>query len=79
MKRTEHTASPPRGSVRADELLTLSELRSRFGIGNKTVAQMRRSGLPIRRCGRLGFVLGSDLLAFFARLPSDGEEKSDGM
>jgi hypothetical protein len=70
MKRTEHTASPPRGSVRADEVLPLVLLRSRFGIGNKTVAQMRRSGLPIRRFGRQAYVLGADLIEFFRMLPT---------
>jgi len=41
MKRTNHTASPPRGSVRADEVLPLEVLRQRFGIGDKGVASIK--------------------------------------
>lgn len=72
--RDKRTTSPPRGSIRADEVLPLEVLRQRFGIGSKSVASMRRAGLPIRRLGRQGFVLGADILDFFGRLPVDGEE-----
>lgn len=71
MRSNNRTTPPLRGSVRADEVLALSTLRERFGIGDKGVAQMRRAGLPIRRFGRQGYVLGSDLLEFFADLPVD--------
>lgn len=74
--RNKRTTPPPRGSVRADEVLPLEVLRQRFRIGNKSVASMRRAGLPIRRLGRQGFVLGADVLEFFGRLPADGEEGS---
>ena len=69
----------PRGSIRADEVLPLEVLRQRFGIGTKGVAAMRRAGLRIRRVGRQGYVLGTDLLDFFARLPPDGEEGDRGV
>jgi len=70
----KRTTPAPRGSIRGDEVLPLEVLRQRFRIGNKSVASMRRAGLPIRRLGRQGFVLGRDVLAFFAALPADGGE-----
>jgi len=73
MRRNQPTPQP-RGSIHADELLPLEVLRQRFGIGNKGMAQLRRAGLPVRRFGRQGYVLGRDVLDFFGRLPADGEE-----
>jgi len=72
--RDKRTPSAPRGSIRADELLPLSVVRERLGIGTKGISAMRRAGLPIRRFGRQGFVLGADVLDFFSRLPTDGGE-----
>ncbi len=80
MRERRTTPPPPRGGIRSDELLPLQVLRDRLGVGVKTVAQMRRAGLPIRRCGRQGFVLGSDVLSFFERLPAGQQgEQHDGV
>ena len=56
------------GSIRADELLTLRELKARLGWGEHAVRQARRAGLRLIPFGREKFALGSDVLAFFTRL-----------
>ena len=74
MRRPKQDAQPAAGSIRADELLPLKVARCRLGVGIKGMAQLRRAGLPVRRFGRQGFILGRDVLRFFSELPADGEE-----
>jgi len=70
----------PRGSVRADELLPLSELGRRLGMGHKTLARVQRAGLRTVLFGRMKYALGADVLAFFRRLAAeqDGGESTNG-
>jgi len=73
-KQTKPTPTPrPTGAVRADELIPLAVLRDRLGLGNKGIRTLREAGLPVRRLGRQGFVLGRDVLDFFGGLPADGK------
>jgi hypothetical protein len=68
---TTPARKPPRpflGSIRADELLTLDEVRRRLKWGYKTVAKAQRDGLVVIHWGRQAYVLGEDLLRFFRSL-----------
>ena len=64
------------GTIRADELLPLPVLRKRLGWGNKTAAQAQRDGLRAVRYGHLKYVLGTDVLEWFAKLARDGDPGS---
>ena len=65
---TKPRPTTPAGSIRSDELLPLSEVRRRLGIGYKTAAKAQRDGLRTIPYGRQKFVLGADILAFFRDL-----------
>jgi hypothetical protein len=65
MAGSEHETS---GSVRADEVLSLRELQRRFGWREHALRQARMAGLRMIPFGREKYVLGADLLAFFATL-----------
>jgi hypothetical protein len=57
------------GSVRADEVLPAAELRRRLAWGRKSYTKAIADGLRVVRYGRVDYVLGGDVLEFFARLP----------
>ncbi len=57
-------AASSTGRVSADELYTLPEIKARLGLGVSALRTARRRGLKVRRIGRLGFVLGKDLIAY---------------
>ena len=63
------------GSVRADEILTLTELRRRFAWEEHSVRKAKAAGLRFVRFGRQKFVFGSDVIKFFRQL---GEGNGDG-
>jgi len=63
------------GTVRADELLTLQELKKRLGWGEHAVRQARKAGLRLVRFGSSKYAIGADVLAFFRRL---GDQRSEG-
>ena len=65
----------PTGSIRADEVLSLAELKRRLGWGEHATRQARAAGLRLIGFGRAKFVLGRDLIAWFDRL-GDGREVS---
>ena len=64
------------GTIRADELLPLPVLRKRLGWGNRTAAEAQRAGLRCTPFGHFKYVLGADVLAWFARLA--GEQGNGG-
>jgi hypothetical protein len=72
MKASPKPSSPPAREpaavIRADELYSLAELRRRLGWAEHAVRQARLAGLRMVVFGRAKYVLGSDVLAFFARL-----------
>jgi len=77
--RPRDPASPMmgRGSVRADEVITLREFGRRLGLGNRALCDAQRQGLRTVLFGRVKFVLGADALGFFRRL-ADGDGDGDG-
>lgn len=72
MTRPTKPAPKPTGSIRSDELLPLSILRQRLGLGARGWSELRKAGLPVKRLGRSKYVLGADVLQFFAGLPAEG-------
>lgn len=69
LSQREDRPSRPTQSVREDEIVSLSELRSRLGLGPAAIRTARRQGLTVRRFGRKKFVLGSDLASFLRARP----------
>jgi hypothetical protein len=66
--RKSTTAPPsPLGSIRADEVLPLAEAGRRLGMGKRGMQAAQRAGLPVVRFGRRGYVLGRDVLDWFAK------------
>lgn len=55
------------GEIRADGIYTLHELQQRMGLGQAALRTARRNGLPIKRIGRRGYVLGRDLIEYVDR------------
>jgi hypothetical protein len=53
------------GSVRSDEVLPAEELRRRLSWGRKTFTRALGDGLRVVRYGRIDYILGVDILAFF--------------
>jgi hypothetical protein len=64
--------------VRAGEVYSLVELRRRLGWGQHYVRQARVAGLRLVTFGRNRYVLGSDVLDFFARLAARQQAGSEG-
>lgn len=56
------------GSIRADELMPLREAARRLGFGQKTIRAAQRSGLHTIQFGKMKYVVGSDVIAFFEKL-----------
>jgi hypothetical protein len=70
--RNAPTRSTDLGPVEAGAVYPLPVLRKRLGWGNRTAAQAQRDGLKATRYGHVKYVLGADVLAFFARLRDQG-------
>jgi len=64
------------GSIRPDEVMPLREAARRLGFGAKTVAKAQRDGLRTIEYGRMKYLLGRDMLAFFEKLAE--EQQADG-
>lgn len=60
-------ATTSTGRISADELYTLEEIKARLGLGLAALRTARRRGLPVRKIGRRGYVLGRDLIAYLER------------
>ena len=54
------------GHITGDALYTLDEIRHRLKLCDHAMRQARRAGLKVRRIGRRGYVLGSDIIQFIA-------------
>jgi len=54
------------GHITGDALYTLEEIRERLKLGDHAMRQARRAGLRVRRIGRRGYVLGSEIIQFIA-------------
>lgn len=73
--RRKPTPEPVRGSIRADEVLTLTEFVRRLGIGQKTWRSMKAAGLQSALIGKRRYILGRHVVAFIERLAENGEGK----
>ena len=62
------TAPAPSGSIRSDEIVSLSELQRRFSLGYKSTAAAQKMGLKTVVLGRQKFCLGEDVIRFFRKL-----------
>jgi len=51
-------------AVRSDELIPLPVVREKLGLGVWALRKARQKGLRVRKIGRRGFVLGSDLIRY---------------
>jgi hypothetical protein len=67
-------ALPVAGVIFCDALYRIDELKARLGWGDLALRAAFRRGLPVHRCGRRAYVLGSELLEFIA---AQGQEGGD--
>ncbi len=74
MKRPEK-APTIGGSIRADEVVTLTEFVRRLGIGQKTWRTMKNAGLQSALIGKKRYILGRHAVTFFEQL---AERQSKG-
>ncbi len=75
-KHVEASADAP-GVIDGTAIYTLGEFQDRLKLGQHAMRQARRAGLPVRRVGRRGYILGSDALEFFRRVGvPDSQEAS---
>ena len=73
--RSKPTPPAPSGSVRADEVLSLSELQKRFSLGYKGTALAQKLGLKTVVLGRQKFCIGRQVIQFFEQL---SEQQANG-
>ncbi len=71
----ESTTGDALGPIRSDELYPLRELCRRLGLGTKGWRTLRDTGVPVRRVGKQGFVLGADVIEHFRGLPANEGER----
>jgi len=77
MPASKSTSPDGYGSIRADEVLPLREAARRLGWARKTVAHAQRDGLRTVAFGRMKYVLGEDVIAFFRQQQVDVAEPED--
>lgn len=58
----------PAGSVRADELYTIDEVKRRLAMRDTSWRTLLRTGLPLRKIGKRKFVLGRELIDHIAAI-----------
>jgi hypothetical protein len=63
------------GSISPDEVMPLREAARRLGFGAKTTAKAQRDGLRTLEFGRMKYVRGRDVVAWFDWLV---EQQADG-
>ena len=54
-----------RGSIRADEVLSLRELGRRLGLAKRALCDAQKAGLRTALVGRVKFVVGSHAVEWF--------------
>jgi hypothetical protein len=59
------------GVIEAAAAYTLEEIQARLQLGKAAWRSARREGLPVRRVGRRGYVVGADLIAWLQKQPAD--------
>jgi len=59
------------GTIRADELYTLEEVKTRLKLGNHALRQARIRGLQTKKVGRNKYVLGKHLIEFISNQDSE--------
>ena len=69
------TERQPAGEIRADTLYLAVEFRRRLGWGMKSYRHAKRKGMRTIKFARSEFVLGADILEFFARLAEEQQEQ----
>ena len=52
----------PIGTIEADTLYTIRELKQRLGWGDHAWRTARREGVPVRRIGKRGYVSGRKII-----------------
>lgn len=68
---TTATQTTSVGTILADELYTIDELKRRLGWGDHAWRTARREGLPVRRIGKRGYVSGRAVIEW---IESAGKE-----
>lgn len=63
----ERTQELSDGVIRADELYTIGQFRSRLKLTESAVRALRISGLPVIRFGKRAFVSGRQAIEFLER------------
>ncbi len=79
MKRPlDPTPAIGRGSVRADEVMSLREFGRRLGLAARALCDCQRAGLRTVLVGRCKFVIGADALRWFAAMAQQQAEQQAG-
>ena len=66
------------GVISHHELYTLSEFKSRMGLTDTAMRELRRKGFSVLRVGKRAFVLGVAAIAFFAKDWVEEDESESG-
>ena len=66
------------GVISHHELYTLSEFKSRMGLTDTAMRELRRKGFSVLRVGKRAFVYGFAAIAFFAQDWMDEDESESG-
>jgi hypothetical protein len=59
------------GVISSHEVYSLSEFQNRVGFGRHAMKVARQAGLPVRFVASKGYVVGSDAVEFFSKVPAE--------
>jgi hypothetical protein len=73
----DHPAPPPRSgddAIKRGELYRAKDVLGRLGLGQWAYRMMKRAGLNVRYVGGRAFLLGDDVIDFFARKEKENHQ-----
>ena len=78
MKSRPQDTPPARGSIRSDEVMLYAEAARRLGWCAKSRRRAQHDGLKVISYGRFQYVMGADVLDFFAKLAEQQGSNNNG-
>jgi hypothetical protein len=64
----------PQAEIEAAVAYPLEVFRARTGLGQRAIDNLKRRGMPVRKCGRTAFILGGE---FIAALKGENDDAHD--
>lgn len=75
---TAKARGPANQKISADAAYSLDEFRRLARLGNVAMRRARANGLPVRRVGRMAYVVGAEWISWLQSRPSQRPSGSNG-